>query len=196
MSDTTGRTGVALPSRVRVGDRPKAATINSLIDVLGDRRVTLGSMPFRQTEVRGCIRAAATLPMVTSYARWTQEYTTNADVLAVVDEGTYDEIFAYVAGVYHMDIYVDFSVSSSEVSVEVINADDITVGSFLFRHSDYACDACAGNITLGEIDGRLSASFDLLAIAGEHWRVLIDDTAPGLTFVKWNVHLVQAYEAP
>jgi hypothetical protein len=48
MSDTTGRTGVALPSRVRVGDRPKAATINSLIDAMGDRRVTLGSMPFRQ----------------------------------------------------------------------------------------------------------------------------------------------------
>jgi hypothetical protein len=55
MSDTTGRTGVALPSRVRVGDRPKAATINSLIDALGDRRVTLGNMPFRQSGVATAI---------------------------------------------------------------------------------------------------------------------------------------------
>jgi hypothetical protein len=56
MSDTTGRTGVALPSRVRVGDRPKAATINSLIDAMGDRRVTLGGMPFRLASRHAYIR--------------------------------------------------------------------------------------------------------------------------------------------
>ena len=184
------------------------ATLATLVDTATTRYVVIGKKVgtgyghlqwqygniFLGAPVKSCIRAAATLPMVGSYASWTAEYATNTNVLEVVEVSTWGEIYAYVPGVYHVDIYVDFNVKDTSVAVEIINADDVGVGSFLFDHTDYACSACAGTITLGEIDGKLSASFDLLVgTAGDHWRVNIVDTAGGLNSVKWNVHLVQAY---
>jgi hypothetical protein len=47
MSDVTKRTGVHLPSRVRRGERPRAETINGILDALGPRQVQIRRLPFR-----------------------------------------------------------------------------------------------------------------------------------------------------
>jgi len=47
MSDDTSRTGVHLPPRVRRGERPKAETINGILDALGPRQIRIKRHPYR-----------------------------------------------------------------------------------------------------------------------------------------------------
>lgn len=117
--DITGRTGNALPSRVRVGDAPRASTINGIIDALGDRQIRMGGMPFREGLARGVVRMTFATPInlvatsggaaTTFNADGTIELLTKPEVLdADADLGT---ITAKAAGVYLLTCNV-FAASS------------------------------------------------------------------------------------
>ena len=153
----------------------------------------------RAAPKEGCIRVNATSLTHGADAEFALEYATNTDVLELIEQDGVDMIEAKVAGIYHVDMsvvcHVHAGVASSDVGLEIHDEADDGVETFTLG-ARYI-EKMAGGSGEEKIPFNGSKSFDLsVGATGEKWHVLVSNADFGLSSFKWNVHLVQAYEAP
>lgn len=108
MSDASTRTSTQLPPRVSKGERPKASTINGILDALGPRALRINGVPYRESWV------GASSWMYNSYTvsgptatptkvTFSDGYDSNVLVIAE-DHATDEDITVQKAGIYSVSL--------------------------------------------------------------------------------------------